>query len=239
MDVIKKVLGVLLSVLVVLLILNQLQAYRGPAHLMNVSATGKVTTVPDMATVSIGVIAQANTAEEARVASSNSMNSILHFLQGLKIDPKDIQTTNFTTTPRYQYQDGKSTIIGYDANQTVNVTLRKIDQSQSQLQTVLSQVTQAGANSIQGVQFRLSTEDNFKKEATQQAIKNARVLAEQLAESSGLKLVKLVNIIPTQTDLPIMPMAYSMAAKSNAVISNVEPGSQEISSTITLVYEVR
>lgn len=239
MEAIKKTLGILLIVLTGILILNQVKVYRGSAQTMSVSGTGKVTAVPDLAMVNIGVITQGETPEAVRVASTQSMNSIISYLKGLSIDSKDIQTANFTTSPRYQYQSGKNTIIGYEANQTVSVMLRHVDVSQKQLETVLSQVTQVGANNIQGVRFSFSNEDDFKQQATKQAIEKAKQSAQQLTTDAGLKLVKLVNIIPAQTDSSIMPMAYAMAAKSNAITSDIEPGSQDVSSTVTLVYEVR
>lgn len=237
MDLIKKCLGVLLSVLVVVLTLNQIKLYRGPAQLMNITATGKATAVPDLATATLGVVSQGATPDEVKASSTQKMNAVIAYLKQAGVDDKDIQTTGFYTSPRYQYQSGKNTIVGYQADQTVTVVFRKVNESKTQLEATLNNVTQYGVNNIQGVRFSFSNDAALKDAAMKQAIAKAKQQAEALTSEAGLTLGRLVNIIPSDGGGEITPMAYNTAAKmATGPVNAIELGSQEVSTSVTLVY---
>lgn len=240
MESIKKLLGVLLSVLVVVLIFNQVKALRGTPQIFNISATGKATAVPDLATATFGVVSQASTPEEVKVNGAGKMNAVIAYLKQMGVDSKDIQTTRFNISPRYQYQSGKNTIVGYQADQTVTVIYRKVDESKKQLETSLDAITQYGVNNIQGVSFSFSNDEKLKQLATQNAIEKAKQNAEALTVEAGLKLGRLINITQSSNDFQPSPMAYNMMAKAaSAPANNIELGSQEVVSNVTLVYQLR
>lgn len=240
MENIKKCLGILLSILVMFLILNQIKLYQGTPQVINITGTGKVTAVPDLATATVGVVTQGLTPEEVKASSTQKMNSVLAYLKQMGVADKDIQTTGFYTTPRYQYQSGKNSIIGYQSDQTVTVIFRSVNESKKQLETSLDNIIQYGANNVQGVRFNFSDDEQLKQEATKQAILKAEKEAMSLTSEAGLKLGKLINIIPSGGDIQISPMAYSMAAKAaGGAVNNIELGSQEVVTSVTLVYTLQ
>lgn len=237
MNVIKICLGVLLSFLVVVLTLNQIKIYRGPVQLMNITATGKATAVPDLATATLGVTSQGASPDDVKASNTQKMNAVIAYLKQAGINDKDIQTTGFYTSPRYQYQSGKSSIAGYQADQTVTVIFRKVNDSKTQLETCLNNVTQYGVNNIQGVSFSFSSNAALKEVAIKQAIENAKQQAVILTHEAGLNLGKLVNIIPGDGGAELTPMAYNMAAKmANGPVNTIALGSQDVSASVTLVY---
>lgn len=239
MEGLKKLLGGLLAVLLVVLILNQVKLYHGPAQLLNVTATGKATAVPDIATVTLGVVTQGATPLEVKTSSTQNMNAVIAYLKQSHIPDKDIQTSGFNTSPRYQYQGGKNTIIGYQSDQTVTVTFRGVDVSSKPLETTLDGVIQQGANTIQGVNFSFSDDELMKQQAIKQAVEKAKKNAAMLTEAAGLSLDKLINIVPSGGEMPMQPMAYNMAAKMAAApVNAILPGTQEVSASVTLVYKV-
>ncbi|HEU5281425.1 MAG TPA: SIMPL domain-containing protein [Gammaproteobacteria bacterium] len=239
MEGLKKILGVLLSVLIVVLTLNQIKAYQGPAQHLNVTATGKISAVPDTATATLGVVTEGATPLDVKTNNTEKMNAVIAYLKQMNIPDKDIQTNRFNTSPRYQYQSGKNTIIGYQSDQTVTVIFRHIDTSPKQLEETLDGVIQQGANTIQSVNFSFSNDDALKQAATKQAIEKAKKNAAILTDEAGLNLGKLINIIPSTDEMPIQPMAYHSTAKmATNAINTIEPGSQDVSAGVTLVYEV-
>jgi hypothetical protein len=70
---------------------------------VSVSATGSVATDPDMATISTGVIVEADTAKDALARNSTVMAKLIDGLKALGIAPKDIQTANLSLQPIYDY----------------------------------------------------------------------------------------------------------------------------------------
>jgi uncharacterized protein YggE len=70
---------------------------------VSVSATGSVDAEPDLASVSVGAIVEADTAKEAFARSSTLMTKLIDGLKALGIAAKDIETTAINierATPR-------------------------------------------------------------------------------------------------------------------------------------------
>ena len=145
---------------------------------INVTGTGKVTLTPDIAYVSIGVHTEGKDAAEAVATNTSQSQKVVDALKTFKIDPKDIQTTNFSIYPQQQYDnEGKPQGITYVVDNTVYVTLRDIDQ----LGELLDAVVKAGSNSINSIQFDVADREAALSEARQLAVDNAQKQAEELA----------------------------------------------------------
>src|SRR4029453_6902452 len=65
-----------------------------PEHTIAVSGQGKVTVIPDMATVSLGVIVERDTAKAARASAAAQMTRVVNAIKALAIAPADIATAN-------------------------------------------------------------------------------------------------------------------------------------------------
>ena len=93
------------------------------ARTISVSASGMVTAEPDQAAISSGVIAEGETARAALSANTALMAKLIEGLKAAGIAPKDIKTTAFNITPRYQnYKDGRpATINGYQVHNQVRI----------------------------------------------------------------------------------------------------------------------
>lgn len=232
-------LGMLLIIFLASLIINQLFGMKGAPQTMSVSGDGKVIAVPDLATVTIGVVSEGATPTAVRDSNNQKINQIIAFVKQLNIDAKDIQTTGFYSSPKYNYANGQSTLAGYQANQTITVKVRNIDKSQQQLEKMLTGVVSSGANQIQGVNFGFSDADKFKQAARKKAIAQAKQKAKELADDAGIRLGRVVNIVESSSNLTMpYPRMMSMAAKSKAVAPDIEPGTEEINETVTLMFEV-
>jgi uncharacterized protein YggE len=195
--------------------------------------------VPDLAVVTIGVVSEGLTPAAVRDSNNQKMNRIIAFVKQQQIVEKDIQTTNFYFSPKYNYNNGQSILAGYQANQTITVKVRNINKSQDQLESIVTGVVTAGANQIQGINLGFSDPDKIKQTARKQAIDAARQKAEGLTRDAGIRLGRIINIEESSGNMPTpYPRMMALEAKGAAVSADIQPGSQELEENITLVFEL-
>lgn len=202
---------------------------------------GKVDIVPDLATTDLGIVVNnSKTVEDAQNQINKVNNAIITSLSSLGIKKEDIKTSNYSIYPNYDYQSNPAgTISGYNGNVTVSVKVRDT----AKLPDVLSLATKAGANQVIGTNFSVDKPEKYREEARAKAIQNAREQAEKLASNLGIRLGKIVNIVEsTNTPGPIMPFAAKQelsVGSGGGIAPDLQPGSQTISSTVTLYFEKR
>ena len=121
---------------------------------VSVLGHGEVKARPDTATIQIGIDTEAANAKDALAQNNTQAQALQQKLAELKIDTKDIQTSNFSISPTYG-NDGRQ-VTGYRVSNVVTVTIRNLDSAG----TLLDQVVQAGANNIYGISF--SVDDTTK-----------------------------------------------------------------------------
>lgn len=232
-------LGALLIIFLILLCLQQWHALKGPSQTMNVTATGKATMVPDLATVTIGVVSDGASAIEVKDKNNQKINQMIAFIKQQGVDDKDIQTTTFYSSPKYNYTNGQNNIIGFTANQTVTIKIRAIDKSTAQLEKVIDGAVMNGANQVQGINFSFSDDNQLSQTARKQAIELAQQKAHEIANVAGLKLGRIVNVMTSESG-GFTPRPYAMAVNvaTKSTAPNIEPGSQDVSETVTVVFDV-
>ena len=82
---------------------------------ITIQGKGSIKAAPDKVSVSAGVETEAPNAKDALARNTAAMTKVVDALKAADIDPKEIQTTNFSISPRYENRDdGKpARIIGY------------------------------------------------------------------------------------------------------------------------------
>lgn len=234
-----KTLGMLLIILVAVVTINQSKTLHGPLQTISISADGKVTGVPDLATVRIGVTSDGVNLIDVKNQNNLKMNQVINFIKQQGIDKQDIQTTDFSASPKYNYDNGQSNIVGYQANQMITVHVHHINQSRAQLEKILDGAVNNGANQIQGVDFSFSNPDALRQQARKLAIEKAKKKATELTQDAGLHLGPIVNVIESgMSGNSPMPMAMMGAARVKSVAPDIQPGSQDVIESITLVFEI-
>lgn len=167
---------------------------------MSVNGIGRVTIVPDIATINIGVRTEAEVVTEALEGNTAQANAIARVLQGMGIEEKDIQTSNFNIYPSDRYDPMTGRVEGryFVVENTVNVTVRDL----SSLGMVLNAVVEAGANSIYGISFNVEDRSAAVAEARQLAIEDAKSKAEAIADAAGVQLGDIINISVYESGMP-------------------------------------
>lgn len=204
---------------------------------LDVSATGKVSTAPDRATVSAGVVTEGKTAREAMMANATKMNSVFEGLVAAGIAEKDIQTSQLSLQPRYNYQDRKTpTIEGYEARNTVTA---KSEDIQS-VGAMLDALVKAGVNNIGGIEFSVENPDEALNSAREVAIQKAKEKAQGMANAAGVTLGPLINMSEMNSGNGPRPVVtatrYSDSMESTP--TPIAGGEQSINVTVNLSYAI-
>jgi hypothetical protein len=205
---------------------------------LTVNGSGKVYLTPDMVYVTIGVHTEGENAVKTVGENNASTQEVIDTLKGMKIDEKDIQTTNFSISPQKEYdQAGKPTgKVLYLVDNSVFVTVRDL----SKIGDVLDATVKSGANSINGIQFDVTDKAKALSQARQAAVKDAYIKAQELAEAAGVS-VGAVQTISEYTSGGPLPMydraAAPMAAEAGSV--PVQAGQMLLTVEVNIVYEIK
>jgi len=202
---------------------------------MSVSGTGRVTVVPDIATVNVGVRTEADEVTDALSGNTAQANAISEVLQDLGIAEEDIQTSNFNVYPseRYDPMTGQSEGQYFVVENTVNVIVRDL----STLGEVLSAVVNAGANNIYGINFDVDNRDEAVAEARDLAIQDAKAKAEAIAEEAGVSLGDLTNISVYSAGSPVAYYDSKGGVYEEAAVP-ISAGTLTITMECSLTYEI-
>lgn len=205
------------------------------AATIEVTGSGMASVAPDLAVVTVGVTIQAPSAGEAMTQNAARQQAVIDALKGKGIEARDIQTSNLSLSPVQDYsREGQPPVItGYQAGNMVTVRVRDLPQ----LGPVLDAIVGAGANEIQGIAFQREDADAVEAQARREAVTNARMRAEVIAEAAGQRLGRLVSITAGSVGSPPQPMMRAMAASADAK-TPVESGELSVSADVTARWEL-
>jgi uncharacterized protein YggE len=224
-----------LALLVVALAGAPALADEAPKRTISLSATGAVRTPPDKVDISTGVTSQADTAKEALAKNTEAMSQVVAALKAGGIDPKDIQTTNFSVSALYEdrKENRSPTIIGYQVTNSVRITVHDI----GKLGDILDKVVTLGANDVGSIEFGVDEVEALKDKARQLAMANAIANAKLYAEAAGVKLGKILTI---NEDQGVVVARYAAAAPAMEMAKAVpiEAGTATVEVRVHVSFEL-
>ena len=217
---------------------------------ITVTGEGRVAVRPDTAVFTAGVITQAKKISDAQAQNSSRANAIIDFLKTRGIADKDIKTIGYALSPQYQYFNSPPCtvfpcppqrppeIVGYEIRNTIEVKVRDL----ARADVFIEGATNAGANEVGSIAFRVDDEDAAKATARAEAIADARVKASRIAQALAVRLGRITGYYD-QTDAP-PPMYESaniagMPLKAASIAPPIQPGEQEIRASVGIIYDFR
>jgi len=205
------------------------------ARTVTVTGTGMVTLTPDIAYIYIGVQTEEATASQALEENNTRTQAVITSIKSFGVTDKDIKTTNFSVYPQQHYDtSGKLVSSDFMVQNTVYVTVRDL----SKLGSLLDNVVQSGANTINSIAFDLADKTQALSQARAQAVADARAQADELTSATGVKLGPVESISYEDTTPPLaVTFAPRLAAADQAV--PVSAGSMQISTTVTIIYSIQ
>jgi len=203
---------------------------------LDVSATGEVTRVPDVAIISAGVVTRSTTATGALQDAADRMARVQAALTRAGIASRDIQTSNLSLNPEYRYENNQPPqLVGYTATNQLSVRFRDIRNSGK----ILDALVKEGANQISGPNLTIDQPDAALDEARGAAVRMGRARAELYARSLGMRVVRLVSVSEGGGNYPPPPMPPMMMARAQSADTKIEAGEQKLSVTLAMVFELQ
>jgi hypothetical protein len=202
---------------------------------LDISATGEVTRVPDVAIISAGVVSRSASASGALQDTANRMSQVLAALKRAGVADRDIQTSNVSLNPEYRYPENQSPqLVGYTASNNVTVRFRDIRSSGK----ILDALVAVGANQINGPTLTVDKPESALDEARAKAIAIGRARAELYAHSLGLRVVRIVSVNESggYAVPPPVPMMMAQARKAD---TSIEAGEQKLQVNVAMTFELQ
>ena len=162
------------------------------------SGHGTVSVVPDVADISAGVQATADTAAEAMDTVGTKSQALVDTLKGLGHRRRGHPDVRAQPVPPFT-NDG-STINGYQASTNVTVTVHdvsRIGEVLDGLQGLVGEELTLG-----GISFSYDDPEAVSAEARAAAIENAKVRAGQYADAAGAELGEILRIVESSVSDP-------------------------------------
>ncbi|MDU8912880.1 SIMPL domain-containing protein [Aestuariicoccus sp. MJ-SS9] len=199
---------------------------------LTVTGEGQAAAVPDMATITLGVTAQSENAAEAMDQTSEAVAAILERLDGLGLQPRDIQTSDVSLNPiwsRRMNNDTPPRIEGFEASNRLRLRVRDLEK----LGVILEAALEDGANRLGGLSFGLRDPDPVMDEARAAAVADAQRRARVYAQAAGVTLGPVLRIHEGGEFFPVEAPMMEMARAADVPIAT---GETSLTARVTMVF---
>jgi len=248
---------VVLAVFLGIKSLGELQGLRyvgagiAPQNIISVSGYGEALSVPDIATFTFSVVSLKPTVAAAQTDATAKINAVSDYLTGAGVEAKDIQTSDYSVSPQYDYEQGVCTsyscpsgrqvLRGYEVRQTTTVKVRDT----SKAGDLLTGVGSRGATEVSSLNFTFDDPQKVEDEARGKAIADAKEKAEELAKQLGVRIVRVVSF--SENGGYGGPMPYYKLDSAVGGMGGAEParapeisvGQNKVTSNVSITYEIR
>lgn len=203
---------------------------------ITVNAEGQVTVTPDTARINISVVTDGKTADEVQQRNTETMNKVIEYVKGAGVESKDIKTTFYNLYPKYDYIGGRQIPAGFTLTQSAEIKIRDLKKVGELITGTVAQ----GANQVQGVEFFVDDPDKFRMEARKEAFDKAQAKAKELSKLAGVRLGDVVTFSESSFGQPpiFYEKAYGLGIGGGGA-PDTQPGSQEITVSVNVVFEIR
>jgi hypothetical protein len=204
-------------------------------NVISVTGVGKVSAEPDMAEIIIGMESRAPTAKEAASQNSGDMSEVMAVLKEMGIAKEDIQTVDYSIHTEMDYLEGEEPkVIGYVVTNAVRVKVRDLDL----VGDLLDGATEAGANTIYGINFTIEDPRAFQEQAREMAVADARSKAQQLAEAADVRLGVLLSLSEYIIEGPVYVERAMAEGMGGGGAPPISAGQLEITIQVQMSYEI-
>lgn len=200
----------------------------------NGSASGE----PDIAVISLGVEALAESVADAREEAARAIAAVAGELREAGVADDDIRTSSFSISPRYDYRSDRQQLLGYRVANTISVTARDL----SGVGALIDRAAAAGGDAarVDGVSFRVEDSSALEREARINAIEDAKAKAALYAEQLGVALGEVTDA--REAEFGVYPVAESRiqfaAADAASAPTQLFPGEYEISARVQATFAI-
>jgi uncharacterized protein YggE len=163
---------------------------------------------------------------------------VLGKLKGAGLPADAIRTSGYDLQPEFDYANGKQTMRGYVARNTIEVRVDDI----GRVGEVLDLAVGSGATNVSGIRFDLKDRASADREALRRAAADARARAEAVASGVNLRVDRVLRIEEQRGFVdpprPMMMMRQSAGAMESAQ-PPISPGELEVRAIVTMTSAIR
>jgi uncharacterized protein len=202
---------------------------------ISVSGSGMVAVTPDMATVRVGVSSRDASPAKALKDNTARVTKLFKTLDTFGLEKRDIQTSSFNVNPVYTRRRPPNTppvIEAYDVTNMVTLRLRNLDK----LGALLEALVIDGANRLNGLSFGVSKPEEQLDQARKLAIKDAKRKAKLYAKEADVDVGDVLKISENGSGRP-RPQMFK-ASRMSAEAAPVAAGEQQISASVSVIFEI-
>lgn len=228
------------SIAVLLSALTALGACGRAETLLAINASATTRSAPDLAIVTLGVLARGPSARDAQQAQQAHMRAVMAAARAAGVNEQEVQTVGYSLEPQYAYVRGQAPrITGYVSRNMVAVRVRNMEAVSGLIDATVAE----GANELHGIQFSYQDEEASGEAARVQALATARERAQHYAQGAGMRVVGIRSIIEPGSVLPPERrrdgFALGAAVEQAANVSSISPGQLDNRASVTVVFELR
>lgn len=206
-------------------------------HQVTIDGTGKVTGVPDIASISMGIESKGDAVAAAQQANTDGMNALINRIMALGIAKDDLQTANYSVyqNTTYDPDTGVSTPAGWTVSQQLTVKVRDT----SKISEVLDTAGKNGATNVSGPNFTIDDPSSLKAQAREKALADATEKAAALAKTLGLRLDGVIGYGEYVDNGPVPYFGGMMTDKSMSSVSpEILAGTNDVTLNVSVTYRL-
>lgn len=219
------------------------QMSMAPPRSITVAGTGTAIGEPDKARVQLTVQKSNLVMDKARAEAVAVVEKFLALTKKLGIDPKKVRTTSALVNPEYRWeqQTNRQILTGYMVQRQLEVEVTDLNK----LGALIEGAVDAGVNNVSPPMLDSSRRRELNREALAAAARDAEVNAKAIAETLGVKLGSIRELVagdasPPPPPMPIQRMKLAMAteAMDSGGAQTYTPGSLEFEARVNATFDV-
>ncbi len=201
---------------------------------INVVGEGKMSVVPDQAIITIGAETKDKDSAKAKKTNDDIIAKVITVLKKSGINEKDYKTQQVSL---YKTRDYNSKQDYFVASQSIQINLKDL----SKYESLMLSMIDAGANNINGVEFKSSKVADYETEIRKKAVDNAKKKAGDFAVALNQKVGKAVMI--SDNSQTVYPRMYAMKAQmmsdsAESMQQTLAIGEIEITASVSISFEL-
>jgi uncharacterized protein YggE len=158
--------------------------------LIAVNGEGVVKVAPDQAWVRVGTESRSKVSKEAQQRNAEVMTAVQQKLTALGIPKDAVRTVGIDLQPEFDYQNGRQTLRGYVARNTIEV---RIDDF-AKVGGVLDAAVSSGATNVHDLRFDVKNRDAVEQQALQRAVEDGMAKANSIATAAKRGVDRILRI---------------------------------------------
>jgi len=210
---------------------------------VSVYGIGTVSVQPDIIQMSITLSNVAQTTKIAQEEVSRMVRQALQILKEANIEDKNINTASLSFSSEYEYTT-KRILVGQRAEQRITFSIEGIKDDNEKVSGIIDKLIQINGIELNQVNYSVKNTTEYFIKSRELAFEKAVEKANQYAELSKLKIIKVLGITDqgTQQVSPMSNRIYNQQlfyddAKASSGGSTVLPiGELEITTNILVLF---